>query len=73
MRQVKADKKIQESDLFGPVSAVSGGGVSNAGRPLLLTHLMVALLDLKHAFKESDKDVIKLWDDTPTRKYYYCY
>ena len=48
-RQVKAGKKIEDLDLFGPVSAVAGGGVSNAGRPRLPTRLMVALLYLKHA------------------------
>jgi IS5 family transposase len=37
-------------DLFGPVSAVDIGGVSNAGRPRLPTRLMVALLYIKHAF-----------------------
>ena len=31
-------------DLFGPVSVVAPGGVSNAGRPRLTTRLMVALL-----------------------------
>ena len=46
-------------DLFGPVSAVTGGGISNAGRPRLPTRLMVALLYLKHAFNESDEDVIQ--------------
>ena len=34
-RQVKAGKKIEDLDLFGPVSVVAGGGVSNAGRPRL--------------------------------------
>jgi IS5 family transposase len=58
-RQVKADKKIEDLDLFGQVSAVAGGGVSNAGRPRLPTRLMVALLYLKHAFNENDEDVIQ--------------
>ena len=69
-RQVKAGKKIEDLDLFGPVSAVAGGGVSNAGRPRLPTRLMVALLYLKHAFNESDEDVIQRWGETPTWQYF---
>jgi len=69
-RQVKAGKKIEDMDLFGPVSAVAGGGVSNAGRPRLPTRLMVALLYLKHAFNESDEDVIQRWGETPTWQYF---
>jgi IS5 family transposase len=57
-------------DLFGSVSAVAGGGVSNAGRPRLPTRLMVALLYLKHAFNESDEDVIQRWGETPTWQYF---
>ncbi len=34
-RQVKAGKKIEGLDLFGPVSFVAGGGNSNVGRPRL--------------------------------------
>lgn len=49
-REVKAGKKIEDLDLFDLVLAVSGGGVSNAGRPRLSTRLMVALLYLKYAF-----------------------
>jgi hypothetical protein len=69
-RQVKAGKKIECLDLFGPVSAVASGGVSNAGRPRLPTCLMVALLCLKHAFNESDEDVIQRWDETPAAPRY---
>jgi len=69
-RQVKAGKKIEDLDLFGPVSAVACGGVSNAGRPRLPTRLMVALLYLKHAFNESDEDVIQRWGETPTCQYF---
>jgi IS5 family transposase len=68
--QVKAGKKIGDLDLFGPVSAVAGGGVSNAGRPRLPTRLMVVLLYLKHAFNESDGDVIQRWGETPTWQYF---
>jgi len=69
-RQVKAGKKIEDLDLFGPLSGVAGGGVSNAGRPRLPTRLMVALLYLKHAFNESDEDVIQRWGETPTWQYF---
>lgn len=69
-RQVKAGKKVEDLDLFGPVSGVVGGGTSNAGRPRLPTRLMVALLYLKHAFNESDEDVIQRWGETPTWQYF---
>jgi IS5 family transposase len=69
-RKVKAGKKIEDLDLFGPVSGVVGGGISNAGRPRLPTRLMVALLYLKHAFNESDEDVIQRWGETPTWQYF---
>jgi IS5 family transposase len=68
--QVKAGKKIEYLDLFGLVSAVASGGVSNAGRLRLPTRLMVALLYLKHAFNESDEDVIHGWGETPTGQYF---
>jgi IS5 family transposase len=63
--QVKPGKKIEDLDLFGPLSVVAGGGVSNAGRPRLSTRLMVALLYLKHPFNESDEVVIQRWDEPP--------
>ena len=56
--------------MFGPVSAVDSGGVSNAGRPRLPTRLMVVLLFLKHAFNESDENVIQRWGETPTWQYF---
>jgi hypothetical protein len=58
-RQVKAGKKIEDLDLFVAVSAVAGGGISNAGWPRQPTRLMVALLYLKHACNESDEDLIQ--------------
>jgi len=69
-RQVKAGKKIEDLDLIGPVSSVSGGGIVKAGRPRLPTRLMVAPLYLKHAFNESDEDVIQRWGETPTWQYF---
>jgi len=64
-RQGKAGKKINDLDLLGPIAAVAGGGVSNLGRPRLVTCLLVALLYLKHAFNENDEDVIQRWGETP--------
>jgi hypothetical protein len=46
-RQVKAVNKIEDLDLFGPVSVVPGDDVSNAAGPHLLTRVVAALLDLK--------------------------
>lgn len=69
-RQLKTGKKIEDLDLFGPISVLAGGGVSNAGRPRLPTRLMVALIYLKHAFNESDEDVIQRWGETPTWQYF---
>ena len=57
-------------DLFGPILASTGDGVSNAERPRLPTRLMVALLYLKHAFNESDEEVIQRWGETPTWQYF---
>ena len=46
-RQVKAGKKIEDTNMFGPTQALVGSGLSNAGRSRLHTHLMVSLLYLK--------------------------
>jgi len=69
-RKVKAGKKIKDLDLFGPTASVTGAGISNAGRPCLPTRSLVALLYLKHAFNESDEDVIQRWGETPTWQYF---
>ena len=69
-RQVKASKRIEELDLFGPISVVAGGGEFNSGWPRLPTCLMVALRQLKHVFNESDVDVIQRWGKTPTWQYF---
>ncbi len=65
-RQVRSGNKIEGMDMFGPTQAMAGAGVSNAGRPRLPTRLMVSVLFLKHAFNESDEDVIQRWGETPT-------
>ena len=69
-RQVRAGKKIEDSDLFGATEVMAGAGLSKAGRPRLPTRLMVALLYLKHAFNESDEDLIQRWGETPTWQYF---
>jgi transposase, IS5 family len=69
-RQVRSGKKIEGMDMFGPTQALAGSGVSNAGRPRLPTRLMVSLLYLKHAFNESDENVIQRWGETPTWQYF---
>ena len=46
-RQAKAGKKIEDldnMDFFGATASLSGGGVSNAGRPRLPLRLMASLL-----------------------------
>ena len=69
-RQVRSGKKIEDVDMFGATQIVAGAGVSNAGRPRLPTRLMVSLLYLKHAFNESDEDVVQRWGETPTWQYF---
>lgn len=48
-----------DADLFGTNAELVGAGVSDAGRPRLPNHLMVALLWLKLAFNESDEYVVQ--------------
>ncbi len=69
-RQMRKGKEIEDLGLFGPTVSVAGAGVSNAGRPRLPTRLMVSLLYLKHAFNESDEDVVQRWGETPTWQYF---
>jgi hypothetical protein len=69
-RQVRQGKKIEDVDLFGGVSALVGGGVSNAGRPRLPLRLMISLLYLKHSFNESDEGLVERWAETPTWQYF---
>lgn len=69
-RQVKTGKSVQDIGLFGAQTTRVGGGVSNAGRPRLPIRLMVSLLDLKHAFNESDEGVVERWAETPTWQYF---
>lgn len=65
-REVRGGNKLIDIDLFGPTTAIVGGGVSNAGRPRLPLRIMISLLYLKHAFNESDEGVCERWSETPT-------
>jgi transposase, IS5 family len=48
----RSGRLVEDADLFGPTAQLAGAGLSNAGRPRLPLRLMIALLYLKHAFKE---------------------
>ena len=52
--RVRSGKKIEGSDLFGPVRGIANPG-SSGGRPRISLRLMISLLYLKHAFNESDE------------------
>lgn len=69
-RRVRAGKRIEDLDFFGLTVALAGAGVSKAGRPRLPTRLMVSLLYLKHAYNESDEDLIQRWAETPSWQYF---
>ena len=69
-RQVRAGKRVEGMDLFGPSTRIVGTGVSRAGRPRLPMRLMISLLYLKHAFDESDEGVVERWSETPVWQYF---
>ena len=48
-----------DEDMFGPSLAVTGGAISNAGRPRLNLRLMMALTLLKNSFNLSDEDLVQ--------------
>jgi IS5 family transposase len=53
-------QRTEESpDLAGPVVRISGGKVSNAGRPRLAMRLMIALTLLKNSFDLSDEELVQ--------------
>lgn len=43
---------------------------SNAGPPRVPLRIMIALLNLKHAFNDSDEGVVARWAETPRWQYY---
>lgn len=59
--RTRKGKLVEGANMFGPTLALSGAGVSNAGRPRLPIRLMVALLYLKHAYNESGESVVVRW------------
>lgn len=69
-RQVRRGRQVTDIDLFGPTTAVVGGGTSNAGRPRLAMRLMISLLYLKHTYNESDEALCERWSETPAWQYF---
>jgi IS5 family transposase len=57
--------------MFGATRITPGVGFSNTGHPRLYIRLIVSLLYLKHAFNESDADVLQRWDETHSWKYFF--
>jgi IS5 family transposase len=47
-RQVRAGKKIEDSDLFGATEVIAGAGVSNAGRPRLPKRETLTFSEQRH-------------------------
>ncbi|RBA58475.1 transposase, partial [Xanthomonas oryzae] len=60
-RKVRAGRAVAQHDLFGPSVQVAGAGIAAAGRPRLPIRLMASLLDLKHAYKLSDEELVERW------------
>ncbi|AAW76271.1 IS1478 transposase [Xanthomonas oryzae pv. oryzae KACC 10331] len=60
-RKVRAGRAVAQHDLFGPSVQVAGAGIAAAGRPRLPIRLMASLLDLKHAYKFSDEELVERW------------
>ncbi|RBE89742.1 IS5/IS1182 family transposase, partial [Xanthomonas oryzae pv. oryzae] len=58
---VRAGRAVAQHDLFGPSVQVAGAGIAAAGRPRLPIRLMASLLDLKHAYKLSDEELVERW------------
>lgn len=62
-REERAGEILEARDMFGPMLAVAGGGISNAGRPKLPIRLMASLLYLKHSFNLSDEELVVRWSE----------
>ena len=69
-RQNRAGQMKSGYDLFGTTQAISGAGVSAAGRPRLPIRLMAALLYLKHAFNLSDEELVARWSENVVWQYF---
>jgi IS5 family transposase len=62
-RKDRSGSWVEGTDLFGPTTAVVGGGTSPAGRPRLPMRLLLSLLYLKHAFDLSDEELVERWSE----------
>ena len=69
-RKERSGRRSAGEDLFGPTLAISGGGLSAAGRPRLPIRLMAALLYLKHAHNLSDEEVVARWAENVVWQYF---
>src|SRR5471030_658053 len=69
-RRAREGRVSAEIDLFGVTPKLAGAGVSAAGRPRLSVRLMVGLLYLKHAYKESDESVCERWAESVYFQYF---
>ncbi len=56
-------RTVEGADLFGSTLTVAGAGASAAVQPRLPIRLMVSLLYLKHAFKETNESVVERWSE----------
>jgi hypothetical protein len=57
-RQVRAGKKIEDSDLFGATEVIAGAVVSKAGRPRLPNDEMVVMLWANEVFYRERPDTV---------------
>jgi IS5 family transposase len=72
--QARPFQQIEEApDLLGAVVSVSGGKVSNAGRPRLCMRLMVALSLLKNSFDLSDEELVQRFAENVYWQYFAGY
>jgi IS5 family transposase len=72
--QARPLRQIEEaSNLLGAVVSISGGKVSNAGRPRLSMRLMVALSLLKNSFDLSDEALVERFAENVYWQYFAGY
>lgn len=69
VRKAHAGVALPDLDLFGE-KPQRQASASKAGRLRVALRIMVSLLYLKHAFNESDEDVVELWGETPTWQFF---
>ncbi|MCX8017280.1 MAG: hypothetical protein N2690_05195, partial [Rhodocyclaceae bacterium] len=68
-RKARCGVPIPDLDLFGE-APVRVARVSNAGRPCVPLRIVIAPLNLKPAFNESDEGVVERWGATPTGQFF---